>query len=109
VILNAGLGHLSLIESLELAEFHRRLDVNVVGACLTVHGLVPTLKTCEAGHLECISCIADKVGMPPGEGYNASKFARTAMTACLFQELRGDGFKVAMVFPGSTATHFLMR
>jgi NAD(P)-dependent dehydrogenase (short-subunit alcohol dehydrogenase family) len=106
VILNAGLGHFSPIETFDFAAFEQMMQVNVAGAFLTVRALVPTLKALRGGHIVAISSIAGRVGSPQGEGYNTSKFALTGMMDCLFQELRRDGIKVTTVFPGSTATHF---
>lgn len=103
---NAGFGYFSPIETFDIAQFQRMMDVNVTGAFLVSRAVVPTLKAQRSGHIVSISSIAGKVGMPQGEGYNASKFALTGMTECLFQELRRDGIKVTTVFPGSTATHF---
>ena len=106
VINNAGFGFFSPIETFDIEVFRRMMDVNVLGTFLVTRALVPLLKAQQSGHIVNISSIAGKVGMPQGEGYNASKFAVTGMTDCLFQELRKDGIKVTTVFPGSTATHF---
>jgi NADP-dependent 3-hydroxy acid dehydrogenase YdfG len=80
--------------------------VNVLGTFYVTQAIVGSMKANGSGHIVNISSIAGKVGMPQGEGYNASKFALTGMTDCLFQELRKEGIKVTTVFPGSTATHF---
>jgi short-subunit dehydrogenase len=106
VINNAGFGYFSPIESFDIGQFQRMLEVNVTGTFLVTRALVPTLKAQQLGHVINISSIAGKVGMPQGEGYNASKFAVAGFTDSLFQELRKDGIKVTTVFPGSTATHF---
>ncbi len=103
---NAGFGYFSPIESFDIAQFERMMDVNVKGTFLVTRAAVPQLKKQRGGHIVNISSIAGKVGMPQGEGYNASKFAVSGLTDCLFQELRKDGIKVTTVFPGSTATHF---
>lgn len=103
---NAGFGYFSPIEKFDIAQFERMMDVNVKGTFLVTRATVPRLKQQGGGHIVNISSIAGKVGMPQGEGYNASKFAVTGLTDCLFQELRKDGIKVTTVFPGSTATHF---
>jgi NAD(P)-dependent dehydrogenase (short-subunit alcohol dehydrogenase family) len=103
---NAGFGYFSPIESFDIAQFERMMDVNLKGTFLVTRATVPQLKKQGSGHIVNISSIAGKVGMPQGEGYNASKFAVSGLTDCLFQELRKDGIKVTTVFPGSTATHF---
>ena len=64
------------------------------------------MKAQESGHILNISSIAGRVGMPHGAGYNASKFALSGFSECLFQELRRDGIKVTTVYPGSTSTGF---
>lgn len=106
VVLNAGFGYFSPIEEFDVGEFRRLLDVNVMGAFLVTRALAPNLKARRTGHIVSISSIAGKVGAPQGAGYNASKYALTGMTECLFQELRKEGVKVTTVFPGATATHF---
>jgi NAD(P)-dependent dehydrogenase (short-subunit alcohol dehydrogenase family) len=103
---NAGFGYFSPIESFDAGQFRRMWEVNVLGAFLVTRALVPHFKVRGSGHVVNISSIAGKVGAPQGEGYNASKFALTGMTECLFQELRRDGIKVTTVFPGSTDTGF---
>lgn len=106
LINNAGFGYFSPLETFDTEKFKRMMEVNVLGSFLVTKSLISTLKSQESSHIVNISSIAGKVGMPQGEGYNASKFALTGMTECLFQELRKEGVKVTTVFPGSTATHF---
>jgi NAD(P)-dependent dehydrogenase (short-subunit alcohol dehydrogenase family) len=106
VINNAGFGYFSPIETFDIGQFEQLFAVNVTGTFLVTRALTPTLKAQRSGHIVNMASIAGKVGMPQGEGYNASKFAVAGLTECLFQELRKDGIKVTTVFPGSTATHF---
>ena len=108
LINNAGFGYFSPIESFDVAQFKRMMDVNVLGTFLVTKALITRLKANEASHIVNISSIAGKVGMAQGEGYNSSKFAVAGMSECLFHELRKSGVKVTTVFPGSTATHFFI-
>lgn len=106
LINNAGFGYFSPIESFDIAQFKRMMDVNVLGSFLVTKALISQLKANEVSHIVNISSIAGKVGMAQGEGYNSSKFAVAGMSECLFHELRKSGVKVTTVFPGSTETHF---
>ena len=106
LINNAGFGYFNPIETFSVAKFKEMMNVNVLGSFLVTQALISQLKANDSSHIINISSIAGKVGMAQGEGYNASKFALTGMTDCLFHELRKDGIKVTTVFPGSTATHF---
>ncbi len=106
LINNAGFGYFSPIESFDVAQFKRMMDVNVLGTFKVTQAFITLLRAREASHIVNISSIAGKVGMAQGEGYNTSKFAVTGMSECLFHELRKSGVKVTTVFPGSTATHF---
>lgn len=103
---NAGFGYFSPIDTFDIEKFRQMLDVNVTGAFLVTRALAPGMKARESGHIVNISSIAGRVGMPQGEGYNASKFALAGFSESLFQELRSQGIKVTTVYPGSTATHF---
>lgn len=103
---NAGFGYFNPIETFDMEQWDRMMQVNVRGAVLASKHIVPLMKENQSGHIVNVSSIAGKTGMPQGEGYNTSKFALTGFSDCLFSELRSSGIKVTTVFPGSTATHF---
>lgn len=106
LINNAGLGYFSPIATFDMEKWKRMFEVNVTGTFLVSRALAPQMQARKSGHIINISSIAGKVGMPQGEGYNATKWAVTGLTDCLFQDLRQDGVKVTTVFPGSTRTEF---
>lgn len=100
---NAGFGYFAPIERFDSATFMRMFEVNVFGTFFVTKAVAPSMQARQSGHIINISSIAGKVGMAQGEGYNASKFAVSGLSDCLFQELRGANIKV---FPGSTSTNF---
>jgi NAD(P)-dependent dehydrogenase (short-subunit alcohol dehydrogenase family) len=106
LINNAGFGYFAPIERFDSQQFVRMFEVNVFGTFYVTQAVAPHMQAQQQGHILNVSSIAGKVGMAQGEGYNATKFAVTGLSDCLFQELRTAGIKVTTVFPGSTATHF---
>lgn len=103
---NAGFGYFSPIGSFDSEQFRRMFEVNVYGTFYVAKAVAPLLVAQGSGHILNVSSIAGRVGAAQGEGYNATKWAVSGMSECLFHELRGAGVKVTTVYPGSTATHF---
>lgn len=106
LINNAGFGYFAPIEAFDIGQWRKMLDVNLTGMFLVTRSLVGNMKQHRAGHIMNISSIAGRVGMPQGEGYNASKFGVAGFSECLFHELRKEGIKVTTVYPGSAETKF---
>ena len=106
LINNAGFGYFAPIESFSTQKFQEMMAVNVTGAFLVTKTVLPLIRSQGKGHIINISSIAGRVGMPQGEGYNASKFALAGFSESLFNELRKEGIKVTTVYPGAVQTHF---
>jgi NAD(P)-dependent dehydrogenase (short-subunit alcohol dehydrogenase family) len=100
---NAGVAITGPVEVLEVGEWRRQLDVNVIGQVAVTRALLPALLAAR-GRLVNVSSIGGRVALPLFGPYSASKFALEAMTDALRRELRGTGVEVVSVEPGAVAT-----
>ena len=102
---NAGL-YSSLVprpmEEIDIDEWRRVMDVNVLGLHLATRAVVPALRAAGGGRIVNIASGTPFKGVPFLLHYVASKGAVVAMTKALARELGGDGILVNCVAPGFT-------
>lgn len=106
LINNAGLGRFKPVEQMDIDTWKTMMDTNLSGMFYITREVVPIMKAHKAGHIINISSIAGRVGAPWGSGYNASKFGVSGFSESLFHELRKEGIKVTVVYPGAVKTPF---
>ncbi|XP_053684942.1 farnesol dehydrogenase-like [Sabethes cyaneus] len=114
LINNAGVavGETNLIAAGNTETIRKTLDTNVVGLVLCTREAYQSMKKQSFdGHIVHINSVAGHK-VPPLPGYNiysASKFAVTAITETLRQELRAEGtkIKVTSISPGAVDTELL--
>jgi len=105
LVYNSGItGPPSRLEAADVRDLRAVLDLNVLGALLSVRAAVPLMSTRHGragGAIVLISSAAATLGSP-GEyvWYAASKAAIDGMTIGLARELAGDGIRVNAVAPG---------
>ena len=102
---NAGI-YASLVptpmEDLDLDEWRRVMDVNVLGVHLATRACLPALRDAPDARVVNIASGTPFKGVPFLLHYVASKGAVVAMTKALAKELGGDGILVNCVAPGFT-------
>lgn len=109
LVYNSGVtGKNSRMESVDTQTIRNALDVNVLGALLSVRYAIPRISTQHGGKggaIVLLSSVASTLGAA-GEyvWYAASKGAVDSMTVGLAQELGRDGIRVNAVSPGSIDT-----
>ena len=104
LINNAGIVLGGTIDNTDLADFHRTLDVNVIGTFLMSQKAVEIMKKQGKGTIVNISSVAASKGHVNRLAYSASKGAVTAMTRAMALELCHDNIRVNCVSPGTTLT-----
>lgn len=104
VVNNAGVGMNGAVESMDLTEFRRCLEVNLIAPVRVIQAFLPAMNS--GGTIVQISSVLGKVSAPYTAGYNASKYALNAVSDALRLEVVRAGIKVVSVYPGSTESNF---
>ena len=105
LINNAGIMPLSFFKNLKINEWEQMIDVNLKGVLYCTAAAIPTLINNKSGHIINISSVAGRVVFPAGSVYCATKYAITAFSEGLRQELsQRYNIKVTCVEPGVVAT-----
>ena len=103
VVNNAGVVVGGAVETLDLEELRRQLEVNVVGQVAVTQTVLPRLRA-SRGRVVFVSSVSGRVSTPFTGAYNASKFALEALADALRMELRPWGVRVSLVEPGAIDT-----
>lgn len=106
VVCNAGVGSFNLLENFSAEEWDRMFDVNVKGTFLLCKAALPHLKEQGRGHIVGIASDVSKRTFVHGTAYGASKYAQHAVLDALRKEVRGQGIKVSVIYPGLVDTYF---
>jgi NAD(P)-dependent dehydrogenase (short-subunit alcohol dehydrogenase family) len=102
---NAGVAIAAPIETLQLDELRRQLEVNVTGQIAVTQAFLPQIRAA-TGRVVLIASIGGRMSLPYLSPYHASKFALEAIGDSLRMEMRPFGVQVSIVEPGSIATPF---
>jgi 2-keto-3-deoxy-L-fuconate dehydrogenase len=106
---NAGIGAAGTVADNDDAEWHRVLDVNVVGMVRASRAALPYLKRSERAAIVNTGSIAASAGLPDRALYSASKGAVQALTLAMAVDHLGDGIRVNCVNPGTADTPWVQR
>ncbi len=106
---NAGIGAQGRVEDNDDDEWHRVLDVNVLGLVRVTRAALPALR--ESGRAAIVNTcsIAATAGLPRRALYSASKGAVLSLTLAMAADLVGDGIRVNAVNPGTADTPWVGR
>jgi 2-keto-3-deoxy-L-fuconate dehydrogenase len=106
---NAGIGAQGGVEANDDAEWHRVLDVNVVGPVRVTRAALPALRHSPHAAVVNICSIAATAGLPNRALYSACKGALLSLTLAMAADLLTDGIRVNAVNPGTTDTPWVGR
>lgn len=106
---NAGIGAQGGIEDNTDDEWHRVLDVNVLGLVRVTRAALPALRRSRRAAVVNISSIAATAGLPQRALYSASKGAVLSLTRAMAADLLPDGVRVNAVNPGTADTPWVNR
>ena len=104
----AGIGAVGTIADNDDAEWHRVLDVNVVGIARATTAALPALLRSPAAAIVNVSSIAAWAGLPDRALYSASKGAVQALTLATAADFIGR-IRVNCVCPGTVDTPWVGR
>lgn len=100
---NAGISLTGPLEFMELDEFRRQLEVNLVGHVAVIQALLEAVRR-GRGRIVNTGSVGARTPLPFNAAYAASKAGLAAMGESLRGELRPWGIHVATVEPGAIAT-----
>jgi NAD(P)-dependent dehydrogenase (short-subunit alcohol dehydrogenase family) len=94
------------LEAIDAADFHRLLDVNVIGAFQMIRAVTPTMRAQGQGAIVNVSSNSTAIGGGSSLAYVASKGALNALTLTLARVL-GPKIRVNAVSPGVIDSRWL--
>jgi NADP-dependent 3-hydroxy acid dehydrogenase YdfG len=103
---NAGVSLHGSLDQLDLDEFARVLDLNVISVVAMTQAVLPAMRAQRSGRIVNVSSGTTRMVLPGIGGYAATKSALNMLTAVARKELAGDGIGVSLVLPSITATEF---
>ncbi|MER7638277.1 SDR family oxidoreductase [Streptomyces sp. NPDC126522] len=106
---NAGVGAQGGVEDNTDAEWHRVLDINVVGHVRVTRSVLPSLRASSCAAIVNVASIAATAGLPDRALYSATKGAVLALTLAMAADLLADGIRVNAVNPGTVNTPWVER
>src|SRR5215217_5153420 len=106
---NAGIGAQGTVADNEDEEWHRVLDVNVLGIVRTTRAALPHLRRSQRAAIVNTCSIAAWAGLPNRALYSASKGAVQALTLAMAADHLDDGIRVNCVNPGTADTPWVGR
>jgi len=109
VVNNAGIGAQGDVTANDDDEWHRVLDVNVVGIARVTRAALPHLRVSPAASVVCTSSVVAVVGVPDRALYSASKGAVLALALAMAADHVRDGIRVNAVLPGTADTPWVGR
>ncbi|MFI0777488.1 SDR family NAD(P)-dependent oxidoreductase [Streptomyces sp. NPDC021212] len=101
---NAGIIHFGGVEEQTPEQFRRILDVNLVGAFLGMHTVLPGMRARGRGAVVNLSSAAGMTGFADGIAYVASKWGVRGMTKAAALDMAGTGVRINSVHPGVIRT-----
>ena len=110
---NAGIGAAGTVEDNDDAEWHRVLDVNVLGIVRTTRAALPLLRQAarDRGQAAIVNTcsIAATAGLPQRALYSATKGAVYSLTLAMAADHVAEGIRVNCVTPGTADTPWVGR
>ena len=106
---NAGIGAQGTVEDNDDDEWHKVLDINLLGAVRVSRAALPHLR--KSGHAAIVNTCsaAAMVGLPDRALYSATKGAVLSLTLAMAADHLRDGIRVNCVSPGTADTPWIDR
>ena len=109
LINKAGIGSLTTVEKESDENWHKVLNVNVVGTARVSRSAIPLLRASKSAAIVNTASIAGTDGIPNRAAYSASKGAVLALTLAMATDHLVDGIRVNAVNPATTDTPWVKR
>ena len=104
LINNAGWGKRAPVLRRKLEDWDQTFRLNLRAPMLLAKLLLPNMIAKGEGAIINIGSVSGKTGEANGAAYSASKFGLIGFTQSLYEEVREEGIKVAVILPGFVDT-----
>ena len=104
MVANAGIGIMSLIETMTLADWQRQQAINLDGVFLSIKHSIPAMRKVGGGSIVLMSSIAGLRGAPGLAAYSATKGGVRLLAKSVALEYAEDKIRCNSVHPGIIAT-----
>ena len=104
LVANAGLMPLSPIESCDVENWDRMIDVNCKGLLYSCAAVIPRFIEQKGGHIVNVSSVAGRIVFPGGAIYCGTKHFVHAVSEGMRAELHTHNVRVTTIAPGYVAT-----
>ena len=101
---NAGVFDIVELQKMDVSEFARMLDVNLLAPFALLRAYLPEMRERRSGHIVNIGSVADRTIYPGNAGYSATKFGMRAMHEVLRAETVGTGVRATLISPSGVNT-----
>jgi short-subunit dehydrogenase len=109
LINNAGVGLDATIEESSLEDARYLFEINFFAPLHLTRLVLPTMRAQGEGQIVQVSSIVGLRATPHSGIYCASKYALNGLSDALRTELAGSGIQVTSIYPGLTATQFVLN
>ena len=104
LINNAGIAKFGKFMDLDVAEWEKIIQVNLMGVYYVTRAVLPGMIEQQSGDIINISSSAGQKGAPITSAYSASKFGVLGITESLAMEVRKHNIRVTALTPSTVAT-----
>jgi len=104
LVANAGVGHETMVDPLNVDRIEEMIRVNYLGAIYAIEAVLPEMLHRGRGHIAGVASLAAYKGFPGQQGYCASKAALKTFLEGLRIQLRHRGIAVTTICPGFVHT-----
>lgn len=104
LINNAGIAKFGNFMDLEVSEWEKIIQVNLMGVYYVTRAVLPGMIEQKSGDIINISSSAGQKGAPLTSAYSASKFGVFGITESLAMEVRKHNIRVTALAPSTVAT-----
>ncbi|MEI4832202.1 3-ketoacyl-ACP reductase [Bacillus sp. FJAT-53711] len=104
LINNAGISKFGNFLELDVAEWEKIIQVNLMGVYYVTRAALPEMIEQQSGDIINISSTAGQKGAPVTSAYSASKFGVLGLTESLAMEVRKHNIRVTALTPSTVAT-----
>ena len=104
MVANAGIGIMSPIETMTLADWQRQQAINLDGVFLSIKHAIPAMRKAGGGSIVLMSSIAGLRGAPMLAAYSATKGGVRLLAKSVAMEHAADNIRCNSVHPGIIAT-----